>query len=984
MTSRYALLPAATAAIVLVFAMVFPFAGCGLPLQGLTSEPDGGAPCSAVGQCDDLNPCTTDSCVAGACAHADQPDGPAPNAAQTAFDCKVVQCAKGQPAIENDDTDIQADSEECTIDGCNGGTAFHTAVQGTNVTCHMGVNEGTCNGGKCEVHCTTDAMCDDKNPCTSDACDVVQGVCTSSPLNGVNTPGAKQVDGDCSVQVCVDGKDTKSPDDSDLPKTATDCDQELCNAGVVSNPPLDLDVSCGAAKDKFCDGAGACVACNSPTQCPGVDNDCQARSCTAHVCDITFSVAGTPRAAPFQTAGDCHLVVCDGAGSSSPPQIDDTDLPDDGNKCTKDVCTNGVIGHPFEAINTACGNNSACNAVGQCGCANDAACVVPNTCGGGGPTGTPFVCGCTLKTCANLNKTCGTVTDGCFTTQGCDNGTKEGTETDIDCGGGAAGTCGNTCAPGKQCNVDTDCGTGHCADGVCCNSSCTGTCQACSAAKKGSGVDGTCGSITLGLQDANATSTCLGNNACDGANHCKKIDGQTCSLNSECVNGSCADGVCCNTACTGTCLACSALKKGGGVDGVCGNIPVNQPDNVATATCTGASACDGAGNCKKSLGQGCGSNGVCANNNCIDGTCCGVGSCPACQSCAVGANGTCGNLPAGPDSVTPNTCTGTSSCDGSGNCKKANGQGCSATSECATGTCVDSVCCGVASCPACKSCALGGNGTCGNLPVGPDSVAPNTCTVSLTCDGAGACKKVNGQICAATAECATGTCVDGVCCGVASCPACKSCALGVTPGTCGDIPSGQTDTVTPNTCMGTSQCDGAGSCKVINGQTCVTTADCAVGTCVDSVCCGVTSCPTCQSCALGVTPGTCGNIADGMQDSVTPNTCMGMNVCIAGNCKSVNGQPCVGGGTCQSNLCVDNVCCGTVCGAASTCMTCNGATPGTCTPVTGADDPDSCPSATQTCDAAGACLLKNGQICTVLTEALCASGNCNPGMLTCQ
>jgi hypothetical protein len=63
-------------------------------------------------------------------------------------------------------------------------------------------------------------------------------------------------------------------------------------------------------------------------------------------------------------------------------------------------------------------------------------------------------------------------------------------------------------------------------------------------------------------------------------------------------------------------------------------------------------------------------------------------------------------------------------------------------------------------------------------------------------------------------------------------------------------------------------------------------------------------------------------------------------------------------------------------------MSCNGAIPGTCTIVVGADDADSCPAATKTCDPGGACLLKVGQSCTIGPQ--CASGSCNPGTLTCQ
>ena len=976
MTSRYALVPAWTAAAALVLAIVLPFAGCGLPLKGLSGKPDAGPPCDVDGQCDDKNPCTADACTEGACEHVAQPDGPAPSGDQAAFDCKVLACVSGLPQLQNDNQDIAVDAEDCTIDTCNGGVSSHTAkIDG--VGCTMG-GDGRCKGGKCQVACTVDATCNDNNPCTQDSCDVAQGLCAYIPLNGENTPGAAQTPGDCQVEVCVNGVSIGSPDDSDLPTTATDCDEELCNSGVPSKPPLQLDAACGQGDTKYCNGTGACVECNLPSQC-GVDTECLKVTCIAGACGTMPTPVNTPVAQ--QTPGDCRVVVCDGAGNQAPqPVIDNTDPFNDNNPCTADACASGTSSNKPLAPGSACGNGQACNSKAQCGCSNDGQCTSPDKCGGGNP-GTPFTCGCTQKDCATLGKTCGTVSDTCYAMLNCNSGSQNGTETDVDCGGGANETCGTTCAQGKQCSVNIDCTSGFCADGVCCNTACTGACVACTAAKKGSGSDGVCGSIPVNQPDTFPANICVSPKACDGVSNCKKTDGQTCGGNSECVSGSCADGVCCNTTCNGTCLACSAAKKGGGADGVCGNIPVNQTDTAATVQCTGTSSCDGNGACKRNVGQICASDSQCVNANCVDSVCCGVADCPACQSCAVGANGTCGDIPAGPDSVTPNTCTGTSSCDGMGNCKKSNGQGCATTAECSTGTCVDGVCCGVASCPACKSCAMGVNGTCGNIAAGPDSFLPNTCTGVSSCDGMGNCKKVNGQTCAATSECATGTCVDGVCCGVASCPACQSCAQGA--GACGPIASGMPDIAAPNTCMGTSLCDGMGNCKKVNGQTCATTLECVTGTCVDGVCCGVTECPACQSCTLGVMPGTCGNIANGQPDNTAPNTCPGNTTCDgAGNCvKAANGQPCMAAqaNKCQSGICADGVCCDVTCDNAVTCKSCSLPTKeGTCSPVISADDIDSCPPATTTCSATSMCLTKIGSPCSANGE--CASGNCSSGM----
>ncbi|MEP7126947.1 MAG: hypothetical protein ABJE95_38805, partial [Byssovorax sp.] len=224
--------------------------------------------------------------------------------------------------------------------------------------------------------------------------------------------------------------------------------------------------------------------------------------------------------------------------------------------------------------------------------------------------------------------------------------------------------------------------------------------------------------------------------------------------------------------------------------------------------------------------------------------------------------------------------------------------------------------------------------------------------------------------------------VDGVCCGVPSCPTCQSCALGAA-GTCGNIPNGTPDTVPANAC--TTSCNGSGICKTAPGLACPAggAMDCQNGNCVDGVCCGVPSCPTCQSCALGAA-GTCADIPNGTPDTVPVNACT-TSCDGAGICKTAVGLACPAGGAadCQSGFCADGFCCNVKCDSADMCMTCNGATPGTCTQVKGADDADSCPPATKTCDAAGACLLKMGQPCTIMNAALCASGVCAPGVFTC-
>jgi len=106
-----------------------------------------------------------------------------------------------------------------------------------------------------------------------------------------------------------------------------------------------------------------------------------------------------------------------------------------------------------------------------------------------------------------------------------------------------------------------------------------------------------------------------------------------------------------------------------------------------------------------------------------------------------------------------------------------NGEGCTTAtaSTCASGFCVEGVCCAVASCSgACQSCVVAGHeGTCTAAAAGTE--VPGSCADGQACDGSGSCKSKNGVTCSSASVCASGFCVDGVCCESACSGKCVSC-----------------------------------------------------------------------------------------------------------------------------------------------------------------------------------------------------------------
>src|SRR5207248_2231360 len=136
-------------------------------------------------------------------------------------------------------------------------------------------------------------------------------------------------------------------DDGDAP-AATPCSSSTCNGGTPTTTFQPAGASCGGSL--FCDASGNCVGCVAPANCPGVDGDCQARTCASGVCGVANAGAGTPAAS--QVPGDCHQVQCDGDGGSG-SVVDDGDAPA-GTACAPGVCSAGTPSTPPLPRGSAC------------------------------------------------------------------------------------------------------------------------------------------------------------------------------------------------------------------------------------------------------------------------------------------------------------------------------------------------------------------------------------------------------------------------------------------------------------------------------------------------------------------------------------------------------------------------------------------------------------------------------------------------------
>jgi len=703
--------------------------------------------CIGTSDCSHLpvdDDCQTRTCVANTCGQTFTAVDTAITS-QTGGDCQLTVCDGSGGTKQNvDDADLPVDNNDCTKDICTNGTPTNPN-EALNYAC--GAN-GTlyCDGmGTCS-DCTENAQCGTDTFCQAHICNPQTKKCgTNDTSNGTPLPGGSQTSGDCQQLRCNGIGGVKSVNyNSDLPADdGNQCTDETCVNGSPQHPDEALDFSCSQNGGTYCDGNGACVECNSPGQCSGAA-DCQVDACTNNACATPPEPVNTPAPGSYQTSGDCNLIVCDGNGAvSGTPQVQDSDLPVDGNDCTQDICTSGTPTNPPVAAETPCNQNGGqvCNGDAMnpacVECATDTQCTMPQVC-----NQATWTC-CTPADCTALGKTCGTHADTCGGLVNC-SGTKNGSETDVDCGGDV-NACTTRCAQGKDCSLASDCTSVLCVDTVCCDTACGDSCDACN-------LTGNIGTCTPRSDGDAGVPACAGGYLCDGTNatcpntcstdgdcasgyYCNgtncaltKALGVGCGGGNECTSTFCQDGVCCDTACTQGCKACVAAKTPS-PDGTCDDIDAGtDPD----AECT-PGACNGAGVCKGEQGDPCAINSDCLNNICSpDGVCCNNACGGTCESClAVNTSsptGTCDFITAGIDP--DNECGNAANCEGD-NCSGSSG-------ACEFAAAIIECNAKVGTCDVAENCT----GSSFGCPA--DAVEPNTtvcnaksgvCDVAESCDG---------------------------------------------------------------------------------------------------------------------------------------------------------------------------------------------------------------------------------------------------------
>ncbi len=277
-----------------------------------------------------------------------------------------------------------------------------------------------------------------------------------------------------------------------------------------------------------CDGA--CIDTRSdPTHCGACGNTCLPdETCCDGACantDLDAAHCGMCNHAcgpgGVCVSGTCGFDCVGGATACGNVCVDTSTDPQHCGGCYNacapgELCSDGVCQGPpcADAIHNQDETDVDCGGAVCPPCADGKACLADADCASGHCPSDDLVC---------CDMACNGPCVGCaFSKTGAPDGActplpfadPEG-DCSFNCGtcDGMGGCVAPTCGCACPCILDAECVSGHCADNICCNSACNGTCEACMT----SGSEGTC---TPHPQGTDPDSECPPGQLCNGMGMC--------------------------------------------------------------------------------------------------------------------------------------------------------------------------------------------------------------------------------------------------------------------------------------------------------------------------------------------------------------------------------------------------------------------------------------------------------------------------------
>src|SRR5262245_5273602 len=428
--------------------------------------------------CDDSNPCTTDTCnpgppIIGGCRFTALPAG---TACSDGHPCSQGDTCGGPgnpvcsasahsaPGFPCDDGNGCTVSDACTAQGNCRGTE-----QSVGSACSDGslcTTDDQCvsrSTPESNVACEgTVVACDDGDPCTQDTCNPGTGTCATSPQNCDDGNSCTQDSCDSLAGGCQHGVAAGSCSDGRFCTVGDTCSNGNCTGGGPRNCEDGVfctQALCLESPSPECLQTGNPSLCGETTQCQtwqcsltqgcirqfilggcNTDNNpCTLQECIRGSCTVTLINTGSP-------CNDQNPCTSNDVCRSN-SQCQGSSVCDDANPCTTDTCDPSTLACGHSASGGSCGDGNPCNGAETC---------VGETCQPGIPLNCDDGIACTFDGCG---------TNGCLhfpAEEACDDGNVCTTDVCSVVSGCAHSNNFLPCDDGEACTSGDRCGGGSC------------------------------------------------------------------------------------------------------------------------------------------------------------------------------------------------------------------------------------------------------------------------------------------------------------------------------------------------------------------------------------------------------------------------------------------------------------------------------------------------------------------------------------------